>query len=270
MDFLVNRCYRGAPCLSGTGKIVSKEAYFDFYDRGSRRYVFLECRLHQKFLMVSDLERDREEKHFFPTGTQSSEYSDLQLADQNGVWMSRSEDEACYQHTPFEEPKTCSDCDISICDIRDWEEYLDNGTCPFPDPPPAQTYWRIGDGDRPCRDFLHPNLLLDLEAVNRKRRKMAYNKLRKYLSQPYWLHRTINSGQRILDIWQRNYRPAEAFYRSFETLILYLKNTPERRKTPAFLGLLRKNIQHSPSHKSLLEDSYERSLWQKLDGMLGG
>lgn len=44
---------------------------------------------------------------------------------------------------------------------------------------------------------------------------------------------------RMIDVWKRNYQPAAFYYRSFETILLYLKSLPAERKTPAFLRHIR-------------------------------
>lgn len=265
---LVNRCYRGAPCLLGEETAVIKEAYWDYYDSGRRAYIFIECKINQKFYSQSLLQIEEAEKVQSGVASATYETPDLQLADQNGVWMTRSDDPECYPQAPFEEPKDCSICDL-VCDIRDDARYLkDDGTCPYPDAMPGPSYWKIQDGDRPCGDFLHPNLLLNIEATNRKRRKAAKAHIWKYLKDPHWMHTLINSGQRMKDVWERNYQPVTVYYRSFETILQYLKSVPKERRTPLFMKHIRKNLEYSPSFKPLREKDYEQRLLRKLEGMI--
>jgi len=216
------------------------------------------------------LQIEEAEKYQTPTGIESYETPDLQLADQNGRWMTRSEDPESYQHRPWDEPKTCDLCDI-VCDIRDDERYLqDDGSCPFPDSAPELRYWKIEDNDRECQDFLHPILLQNIEAINRKRRKAAKAHIWKYLKEERWMHTLINSGQRMIDVWERNYKPVTFYFRSFETIYLYLKTLPKERRTPQFVQHIRRNIEYSPSFKQLLRGrSYEAELLRKIDRMVG-
>jgi len=265
----MNNCLRGgAPCLFGEPKKVPKEAYWDYYDKASKSFIYLDCKIHQKYWVPSLLQIEEAEKYQTPLGTESYETPDLQLADQNGRWMTRSEDPDCYRQMPYEEAKNCSICDI-VCDIRDDKRYLNpDGSCPYNDPAPEQLYWKINDYDRPCQDFLHPLLLQNIEAINRKRRIAAKNHIWKYLKEPHWMHTLINSGQRMIDVWKRNYKPVEFYYRSFETIVLYLKTIPEERRTPMFLQHIRKNLEYSPSFGELVRKSeYERGLLGKIEGI---
>ena len=54
--------------------------------------------------------------------------------------------------------------------------------------------------------------------LNRKRRKAAKVYIWKYLKEAHWMHTLINSGQRMIDVWERNYRPVTFYFRSFETI----------------------------------------------------
>lgn len=260
----MNRCYRSGSCLFGIEKEVDRAGYWDYYDTRRRKHIFLECRLHQKYYSPSVLEIEEADKFYSGLSTSTFEHPDLQLADQNGKWMTRSDDPECYHQQPYEEAKTCNDCDI-ICEIRDRPEYLlEDGTCPYNDAPPSPIYWGIKDNDTRCGDFLHPLLLQDIDAINRKRRRMAKAKIWKHLQQPRWMHALINSGQTMKQVWERNYQPVTFYYRSFETILLYLKNLPREQKTSSFLRLVRRNIESSPSYRTLLKDEHERGLLQKI------
>ena len=265
----MNRCYRNGPCLFGEPKKVIREADWDHYDPASRSFIYLECRLHQKHWSPSLLQIEEAEKYHSPTGNATYEAPDLQLSDQNGRWMTRSEDPECYYQEPFEEAKTCDLCDI-VCDIRNDQRYLNSdGTCPFPDPEPKSIYWKIEDNDRECQDFLHPMLLQNIDSINRKRRKAAKAHIWKYLKDPKWMHTLINSGQRMIDVWKRNYQPVTFYYRSFEQIYLYLKTLPKERKTPMFLQHIRGNLEKSPSFEKLKgESDYEKTMLAKIDGMI--
>ena len=265
----VNACYRSGPCLFGEQVKVKKESYWDYYDSAQRSFVFLQCKIHQKYYTPGVLQIEDAEKYQSALATESYEHPDLQLADQNGRWMTRSDDPGCYYQEPYEEPKTCSICDI-VCDLRDRTKYLEpDGTCPYPDPPPAPIYWKIDDQARPCQDFLHPLMLSNIDAINKKRRRAAKAHVWKYLQQPRWMHALINSGQRMIDVWKRNYQPVTFYYRSFETILLYLKSIPADNRTGSFLQHVRGNLEKSPSYKHLLRESdYERGLLDKIDRMV--
>ena len=265
----MNRCFRnGAPCLFGEPIRVIKEAYWDYYDSQTRSFVFLQCRIHQKFWTPSLLQIEESEKYHSGSGTASYEAPDLQMSDQNGRWMTRSDDPDLYRHTPFDfESKTCSVCDL-VCDIRDNKQYLKpDDTCPFSDAESSYelVYWKIEDNDQPCQDFLHPMLLQNIDAINRKRRKAAKAHIWKYLKNSHWMHTLINSGQRMIDVWQRNYQPVVVYYRSLEQIYLYLKTLPKAKKTPIFLQHVRKNLEKSPSYEQLLDQEYERQMLKKIN-----
>jgi hypothetical protein len=266
--FYVNKCYRNGPCLFGDPLKVSRDGHWDYYDRSSRSYIYLRCRINQKYWTPSLLQIEEDEKFASGMGSATFETADLQLADQNGRWMTRSDDPECYSQMPFEEPKACSICDI-VCDIRDDERYLlEDGSCPFDDPPPQLHYWKVNDADLPCQDFLHPLLLQDVDAMNRKRRRMAKSKLWGYLKQKKWRDALIDKGESILDVWGRNYQQVNFYYRSFETIILYLKSLPSERKTSMFLRYLHRNLETSPSFKALVRDEREKRLLEKIGGLV--
>lgn len=269
MEEYVNRCNRGGPCLLADQVKVPKESYYDYYDTSLRAYIFLDCRIHQKFYSPSLLEIEEAEKFHAPTGNSTFETPDLQLSDQNGVWMTRSDDPECYVQQPFEEDKNCSICDI-VCDIRDRPEYLNpDGTCPYSDSVyPEALYWRIEDNDKPCGDFLHPIMLQDIDAINKRRRRGAKAKIWKYLQESHWMHTLINSGQRIIDVWERNYKPVTFYYRSFETVWLFLKTLPKERLTPMLVRRVRDNLEKSPSFEQLIDSEYERGVLGKIEGLL--
>jgi hypothetical protein len=263
----INKCDRKGPCLFADQVPVIKEAYWDYYDTAIRQYVFLSCRLHQKYYAPSLLQIEESEKYHSGSGTATYETPDLQLTDYNGRWMTRSDDPECYPHRAWDEVKTCNICDI-VCDIRDDIKYLnEDGACPFPDAVPGPMYWKVNDADEPCRDFLHPVMLSNIEATNRKRRKAAKAHLWKYLRDPHWLHLQINSGRRMIDVWKTHYHPMTFYFRSFETIALYLKSLPKEKKTPMFLAHLRKNLRQSGSFEQLLKKESERILWEKVERM---
>lgn len=268
-EIYINKCYRNGPCLFGIERIIEKEDYWDYYDSGRKKFIFLECKLNQKYYTPSLLQIEEAEKYQSGLSTESYETPDLQLADQNGVWMTRSEDPECYQWPLDDEPKTCAKCDL-ICDIRDDKRYLnEDGSCPFGDAAPHLKYWKIEDYDRECQDFLHPLLLQDIDAINRRRRRAAKAKIWSHLKEPRWMHALINKGERIIDVWKRHYHPVTFYYRSFETIILYIKNLPPEARTASLLKHIRKNLEKSPSYKQLLRESYyEESLLEKIDGYM--
>jgi hypothetical protein len=258
---------------------VSKGEDYDYYDRESRSYVFLECRLHQKYYSQSILEAELEDQYVSGVSSSLREHRDLQLADSDGVWFTRSEDPECYLWPTYpgeedldekviaDEPRTCNRCDL-ICDIRNDKRYLnEDGTCPYPDPSPVLKYWKVGDNDKPCEDFLHPLLLQDVKAMNRKRARIAKAKLWNYLKQKKWRDMLINKGERIIDVWKRNYQPVVFYFKSFETIWLYLKNLPpEMKKNKYLLKRIRQNLEYSPSYKECLErGEWERRMLGKID-----
>ena len=158
--------------------------------------------------------------------------------------MTRSDDPEVYPQKPWDEAKNCTICDI-VCDIRDDKRYLnEDGTCPFPDPMPEPMYWRVSEQRaEPCGDYLSPVMLLNLEAVNRKRRRKAYNFLKGYLSKPEWIHAQINSGRRMIDVWEKHYQPLRFYLRSMDTLKLYLKSVPMEKRTEQFISHVMKNVE---------------------------
>jgi hypothetical protein len=252
---LTNQCYRKGPCLHGTPIKVSRGDRWDYYDKGLRSYVSLECRLHQKHYSPSLLQIEEAEKYQAGLGTESFESADLQLADTNGVWFSRSDDPELYRWPPdSDEEKTCSICDV-VCDIREMAEYLkDDGSCPYEDAGPDSIYLKVEDNDRSCQDFLHPLLLQDIKAINTRRARIAKAHIWKYLQEPKWMHSLINSGQRMVDVWRRNYKPVTFYFNSFESIVLYLKNMPaEMKGNKHILRRIRGNLELSPSFKVNLD-----------------
>ena len=93
----------------------------------------------------------------------------------------------------------------------------------------------------------------------------------KSLREPRWMHALIHSGERMIDVWKRNYQPVTFYYRSFETVVLYLKSLPAERKTPVFLKHLRRNLEMSPSFRELAnKNEYERRMLAKIDKQVNG
>jgi hypothetical protein len=266
----VNQCYRGGPCLFGEPVAVDRGSFWDYYDRASRSYVFLRCRLNQKYYTPSLLQIEEADKYNSGLSTETYETPDLQLADQNGRWMTRSEDPDCYRWPADDEPRACGKCEL-ICEIREDARYLnEDGTCPFPDAPPEPAYWKVNDEDKPCQDFLHPLLLQDLDAINRRKRRAAKAKIWSYLKEPKWMHALINSGDRMIDVWRRNYQPVAFYYRSFDTIKLYVKNLPsEAKKNKHLLNRIRDNIRKSPSFQQLLGSWEEEAKLEELEGYIG-
>lgn len=260
---------------------VEKSQDWDYYDKECRSYIYLECRLHQKFYAQSVLEEEAQDQYISGVSSSMREHRDLQLTDTNGVWFTRSEDPECYLWPVHEsedeslegiiisdEPRTCSRCDI-ICDIRNDKRYLnEDGTCPYPEPAPQLKYWKVDDNDKPCQDFLHPLLLQDIKAINKRKARMAKSKLWGYLKQEKWMHALINSGERIIDVWKRNYQPITFYYRSFETIWLYVKNLPPHTKeNKHLLKRIRENIEYSSSFNECLErGEWERRMLEKIEG----
>ena len=257
-----NQCYRNGPCLHGDAVEVSREKEWDYYDERARSHVYLECRLHQKFYSQTVHDAEEEEQYLSGMASPMREHGDLQLADSDGTWFTRSDDPESYLWPtwPDEEAdsldeklrggevRTCGLCDV-ICDIRDDERYLlEDGSCPFPDPEPQQDYWKVEDYDRPCQDFLHPLLLQDLQAINRRRARIAKAHIWRYLREPKWMHALVNSGQKMIDVWRRNYQPATFYFNSFESVWLYIKNLPpEVKENKHLLRRIRDNLELSSS-----------------------
>lgn len=250
-------------------KTVPKEAYWDYYDTTQKAYIRLDCKIHQKYATPTLLQIEEAEKFHTPTGSASYETPDLQLADYNGRWMTRSDDPESYAHKPWDEPKNCSICDI-VCEIRNDEKYLnEDGTCPYPDTAPEPTYWRVDEQRiKPCGDYLSPVMLLNLEAVNRKRRRKAKAFLWGYLKEKKWRDTHINSGRRMIDVWEKHYKPLVFYFRSFETIFLYLKTLPNNAKTNQFIKHLKKNLSTSPSFLELSKKETEIQNWKKLEKIL--
>jgi hypothetical protein len=264
----MNQCDRKGPCLHGDPVPVSRGEYWDYYDRQSRSYIYLRCRLNQKHYVPSLLEIEEAEKYSSGLSTESYETPDLQLADTNGVWFTRSDDPENYRWpTETEEGKSCSICDL-VCDIREMYEYMqDDGTCPYNDAAPELTYSKIRDHDNPCSDFLHPLLLQDIKAINQRRARTAKAKLWQYLKQKHWRDALINKGERILDVWQRNYQPVRFYFNSFETIVLYLKNLPHNMKrNQGLLRRIKENLELSPSYKeNLAKGEWERRMRENVE-----
>ena len=216
-----NHCFRNGPCLHGTPVEVSREQDWDYYDKSSKSYIFLDCRLKQKYYSQSVLEGEVEGQYLSGLSSTQREHGDLQLADTDGVWFTRSEDSESYLWPSFpgeddgdlediveDEPRSCGSCDI-VCDIRNDKRYLnEDGSCPYPDPSPSLKYWKVEDNDRQCQDFLHPLLLQDIPAINARKRRATKSKLWGYLKQKKWRDIRISKGERIIDVWNRNYHPA--------------------------------------------------------------
>ena len=257
--------------MHGESVPVQKSEQWDYYDRSSRQYVYLKCRLNQKHYTPSLLQIEEAEKFESGLGTETFETPDLQLADTNGVWFTRSEDpEEYYWPAEIDEPRTCSICDI-VCDIRDDNRYLnEDGTCPYNDAQPYSIYSKVQDYDRPCQDFLHPLLLQDIRAINKRRRRMAKTKLWGYLKQKRWRDALIDKSERITDVWKRNYQPVTFYFNSFESIWLYVKNLPdEMRNNRFFLQRIRDNLELSPSFNECLEKGdWERRMLGKIERLL--
>ena len=271
-DIYKNRCYRNAPCLFGIPKKVKRNEEWDYYDRSKRTYVSLECRIHNKYYLPSIVETENQKNYESGISTETREHPDLQLADSNGIWWTNSNDPEMYHYDYFKDSieKQCSDCD-TICEIRNWEKYLNkDGTCPYPDPSPQPIYKKV-KYDEPCDSFLHPLLLQDIDAINRKRRRMAKTHIWKYLKQPKWMHALINSEQTMMQVWRRNYRPAQVYFSSFEMIKLYLKTMPEHMKqSKRLVQRIQENIKKSPSARKLVQESwYEEDLRDEVERCIG-
>jgi len=278
-----NQCYRNGPCLHGTPVQVSRESDWDYYDKATRSFIYLDCRLKQKHYTQSVAEAEAEEQYLSGMSSPMREHGDLQLSDTDGVWFTNSNDPENYlwptlpgeededlEERVADEPRTCNSCDI-ICDIRNDKRYLnEDGSCPYPDPSPSLKYWKVEDADRPCQDFLHPLLLHDIEAINRRKRRATKAKLWGYLKQKKWRDLRINKGERMIDIWKRNFQPVNFYYRSFETVWLYVKNLPdEMRRNKHLLKRIRENLEYSPSFKENLEKGdWEERMLENIDGFV--
>ena len=216
---------------------AKREQNWDYYDPSQKSYIYLDCRIHNKLYLPSQVEIENEASYLSGLPLPAREYPDLQLWDSDGVWFTNSDNPDNYLFDPeYEEPMQCDRCDI-ICDLRDDETYLnEDNTCPFPDPEPALDYWKVQDYDQSCRHFLHPLLLQDIDAINRRRRRTAKRKLWGYLKQKKWRDLLISKRERIIDVWRRNYQPATFYFNSFDTIKLYLKTAPpELRRSRMFL-----------------------------------
>ena len=270
-DILTNQCYRSGPCLHGSPVQVSRGDRWDYFDKATRSYIHLECRLNQKHYTPSLLEIEEAEKYQSGLGTASFEHPDLQLHDTNGVWFTRSDDPELYRWpVKAEEGKTCNICDI-VCEIRDMEKYmLEDSGCPYNDVVPEPVYSKVADYDRPCQDFLHPLLLQDIKAINQRRRRTAKAKLWGYLKQKKWRDALIDKGDRITDVWRRNYKPVTFYFSSFETIVLYIKNMPaEMKRNKGLLRRVRENLEYSPSFKENLEKGeWERRMLENIDSAI--
>jgi hypothetical protein len=273
-DLYINRCYRNGPCLQGDPVPVSKGEAWDYYDRQSRSYIYLRCRLNQKHYAPSLLEIEEAMKFQRGLSDESFESPDLQLADTNGVWFTRSEDPELYRWSEDgDEAKTCTLCEL-VCEIRNDERYLsEDGSCPYDDavPSPETIYSKVEDHDRPCQDFLHPLLLQDIKAINRRRARATKAKLWSYLKQKQWRDTLIQKGDRMADVWNRNYQPVTFYFNSFESIVLYLKNLPPHMKSNKGLRRrVRGNLELSPSYRENLEKGeWERRMLERVEEMCG-
>ena len=73
----------------------------------------------------------------------------------------------------------------------------------------------------------------------------------------------------MIDVWERNYQPVTFYYRSFETIYLYLKTMPKEMKRPMLLKRVRENLEKSPSFEQLLQESeYEQMMLRKIERMV--
>jgi hypothetical protein len=260
-DLYTNHCFRSGPCLHGTPEQVSRGDAWDYYDRQSRSYIYLRCRLNQKHYSPSILEIEEAEKYQSGLSTESYEHPTLDLHDTNGKWFTRSDDPENYRWpVEAEEGKTCSICEL-VCEIREMDEYMrDDKTCAYDDAAPELIYSQVQDNDRPCYDFLHPLLLQDINAINRRRTRAAKAKLWSYLKQKKWRDALIQKGERITDVWKRNYQPVRFYFNSFESIVLYIKNLPgDMKRNKGLLRRVRENLELSPSYKECLE----RGDWEK-------
>jgi hypothetical protein len=270
-DLYTNKCFRNGPCLHGTPEQVSRGDAWDYYDKQSRSYIYLHCRLNQKHYSPSLLQIEEAEKYQSGLSTESHEHIDLMLSDSNGVWFTRSDDPESYRWSEeVEEGKTCGLCEI-VCDTRDDTRYLkEDGSCPYESPAPDLIYSKVMDQDQPCSDFLHPLLLQDLKAINRRRARTAKAKIWSYLKQKRWRDALIEKGDRIKDVWERSYQPVTFYFNSFESIVLYLKNLPgEMKRNKGLVRRVRENIELSPSYRENLEKGdWERRMLERVEGMV--
>jgi hypothetical protein len=247
---------------------VSRGEAWDYYDRQSRSYIYLRCRLNQKNYSPSLFHIEEAEKYQSGLSTESYEAPDLQLADTNGIWFTRSDDPESYRWPEeAEEGKECSLCEL-LCEIREDERYMrEDGACPYDDAAPELIYSKIQDNDHPCYDFLHPLLLQDINAINRRRARAAKAKLWSYLKQKKWRDALIQKGERITDVWKRNYQPATFYFNSFESVWLYVKNLPgEMKRNKRLLRRVRENLELSPSFRENLEkEEWEERMFRRVD-----
>ena len=262
---------------------MTKDQDWDYYDKSIRSYIYLDCRLKQKYYSQSVREAEDEEQ--YQTGMLSSmrEHGDLQLHDTDGIWFTRSEDPEFYLWPTFpsedadsldervvpSDVRTCNLCDL-ICQIRDDNRYLlDDGSCPYADAvsKPQLIYLKVQDYDRPCQDFLHPLLLQDIKTINKRRARIAKARIWKHLQEPRWMHTLINSGQRISDVWKRNYTPVTFYFNSFASVWLYIKNLPpDVKHNRHLLRRVRENLELSPSfHACLRQGAWEHRMLKNID-----
>ena len=95
---------------------------------------------------------------------------------------------------------------------------------------------------------------------------MAKSKIGGYLKQKKWRDILINKSDRMVDVWNRNYKPVQFYFSSFESVWLYVKNLPpEMKKNKMLLERIRENIRMSPSFKENLEKGeWEVRMWEKV------
>lgn len=148
----------------------------------------------------------------------------------------------------------------------------EDGTCPYPDATePQPIYRKVQDEDQACQDYLHPLLFQDLSAINRKRRRLTKAKLWGYLKQKKWRDLRISKGERIVDIWKRNYKESNVYYSSFASIVLFLKNMPNHmQRNQQLLRRVLQNVQRSPSYKQCTErGQWEESMLEKIERICG-
>jgi hypothetical protein len=269
-DLYTNKCYRNGPCLHGDPVSVSRGDAWDYYDKPSKSYIYLRCRLNQKHYSPSLLEIEEVEKFNSGLSTPTHEHSDLQLSDTNGIWFTRSDDPENYRWSPeTEDGKTCTICEL-VCDTRDDTRYMrDDGTCPYDDAAPELIYSKVQNDDKPCYDFLHPLLLQDIKTINRRRARTAKAKLWSYLKQKRWRDALIEKEEKITDVWKRNYQPVTFYFNSFESIVLYLKNLPRHMKSnKGLVRRVRENLELSPSYRENLEKGeWEKRMLERVEVM---
>ena len=95
-----NKCYRNGPCLNADPIRVARSEKWDYYDRESKSFINLQCRLNQKHYSASLLQIEEGEKFQSGLSTVTYETPDLQLHDTNGVWFTRSDDPDMYGWPP--------------------------------------------------------------------------------------------------------------------------------------------------------------------------